>query len=177
MTATMEVMRYTGSAGGPTKTDVTGANSRHVTVDTHYSGGVASPVPLSSNGYWVTYRMEAITTPATSASGLLVWTDGTSQLGTGVTVMGQSADSYVQATGTAGVSGTQLTTGNHAGLTGNPVDVFTLTSGTPMSLTGSISNPSTGAWGQFFVYQVALPSTLPTGSPSAETLTYFWDET
>ena len=116
-------------------------------------------------------------TPSGTINNLRWYTDGANGFGTGVTCIGQEATSYVQATGTAGQTGTQLTTGNHAGLTGAPVDPFTFTSGSPKSLAGSLSNPTTGQFGSFFVYQVVVGTTALPGATPQETFTWKYDET
>jgi len=94
-----------------------------------------------------------------------------------VTCKGNSATSYVQATGTPGTTGTQLTTMDHSGLTAEPVDVFTHTSESPKSLNGSISNPDTGDFGDFFVYQIEVGASAMPGATGQETFTFQYDET
>jgi hypothetical protein len=102
------------------------------------------------------------------------YSDGSNNFGTGVTCKGQEATSYVQATGSTG-NGTQLTTGNHSGLTGSTVDVFGLTSGSPKSLAGSTTG--TGQFGSRFVYQVEVGTTASPGATAQETFTWKYDET
>lgn len=183
MAATVTITRWTGSAGGPTKTNITGANTVANAQDTHtaIASGSANPIVIPTAGtnysYWVTTRLNCTVTPDGTINNIRWYTDGANNFGTGVTCNMQSADSYVQATGTTGVTGTELTTGNHAGLTGSPVSAFTYTSGSPLSLTGSITNPSTGDFGQFIVYQIAVASTASPGVTGTETFTWIYDET
>lgn len=178
MAATVLIRRLTGA--GPTATDITSANTRASTSDAP-SPGTSDPIPVPPSGtnysYWVTTRLDATVTPDTAINNINWYTDGANSMGTGITCVGQDASSYVQATGTQGTTGTQLTTGNHAGLTGSPVDVFTFTSGSPKSITGSISNPSTGQFGNRFVYQIEVASTAGPGATTAETFTWSYDET
>lgn len=180
MAATVTVRRWTGASGGPTKTDVTSATTRASTSDAA-APGTSDPIPIPAAGtkysYWMSFRLSADTTPTGTINNLKWFSDGSNNHGTGVTHKGQSATSYVQATGTQGDTGTQLTTGNHAGLSAAPADVFSFTSGSPKSLTGSISNPSTGDFGDFFVQQVEVGSTAGPGSITAETFTFRYDET
>ena len=103
------------------------------------------------------------------------YTDGTNNFGTGVTSVGNTATSYVQATGTAGTSGTQLTTGNYSSLDATPVDVFSLTSGSPQSVTGTTT--TTGDLGSFFVYQIVVGTTASSGATASETFTWKYDDT
>jgi flavin reductase (DIM6/NTAB) family NADH-FMN oxidoreductase RutF len=97
-----------------------------------------------------------------------------------VTVLGQAANvstdaGYRQATGTVGTTGTQLTTGNHSGLTGAPVSIFTFTSASPKSLVGSTN--TTGVFGDHFVFQVGCDSTTVPASPApANTIVFRYDE-
>lgn len=183
MAATVIINRWTGSTGSPTKTAITGDNTVANASDAHQSvaAGSSNPIRVPTSGtnysYWVTTRLSASSSPSGTINNLRWYTDGANNFGTGVTCKGQSATSYVQATGTAGTTGTQLTTGNHAGLSGSPVDVFTFTSGSPKSLTGSISNPSTGDFGDFFVYQIEVGTTAGPGVTNQETFTWVYDET
>jgi hypothetical protein len=107
------------------------------------------------------------------------YTDGTNNLGTGVTEKVQTASVYGQATGVAGTSGTQLTSANYttAGgtLAGAPVDAFTYTSGSPLSVTGSTT--STGDLGDFVVWQIEVASTASSGASGSETMTFKYDDT
>ena len=181
MPATVIINRWTGA--GPTKTDITSINTVANANDTHQTTAAGSndPIRIPPSGtnysYWVTTRLSATTTPAGMIDNIRWYTDGTNNFGTGVTCVGNDASSYVQATGTVGTSGTQLTTGNHGGLSGSPVDVFTYDSMSPKSIAGSISNPSTGDFGDFFVYQVEVDNTASPGTTTQETFTWLYDET
>lgn len=180
MVATVTIRRWTGTSGSPVKTDITGINTRANAADAHSTNDTASPVTIVTGqthySYWVTTRLSADTTPTGTIDNIRWYTDGSNTLGTGVTMKAQDASSYVQATGSTG-NGTQLTTGNHVGLSGAPVDAFTLTDGAPKAVTGSISNPSTGDFGDFIVYQVEVADTASAGTTGTETLTWKYDET
>ena len=183
MAATVVINRWTGSSGSPTKTAITSGNTVASSSDTHQSvaAGSSNPIRVPASGtnysYWVSTRLSASSSPSGTINNLRWYTDGANNFGTGVACKGQSASSYVQATGTAGTTGIQLTTGAHAGLTGSPVDVFTLTSGSPLSLTGSISSPSTGDFGDFLIYQIEVGTTAGPGVTNQETFTWVYDET
>lgn len=181
MAATIDILRWTGDVGSPTKTTITSINTRANAYDTHSTSDTTNPIQIPASGsnysYWVSTRLTCTVTPAGTVNNLRWYTDGANGMGTGVTVVGQEATSYVQATGSVGVSGTVLSTGNHAGITGAPVDVFTFTTGSPKSLAGSISNPSTGDFGSWFVYQVVVGTTASPGATPSETFTWKYDET
>jgi hypothetical protein len=180
MAATVTVRRWTGASGAPTKTDVTSSTTRASTSDAP-TPGTANPIPIPGAGtkysYWISTRLQATTSPTGTINNLRWFSDGSNNYGTGVTAKGQSATSYVEAGGTPGDSGTQLTTGNHGGLSAAPVDVFGFTSASPKALAGSISNPSTGDFGDFFVMQLEVASTAGPGTLTAETFTFRYDET
>ena len=180
MAATVTIRRWTGTGGGPTKTDITSANTRASTSDAP-SPGTSDPIPIPSSGtnysFWVSTRLSADTTPTGTINNIKWYSDGTNSFGTGVTCVGNDASSYVQASGTQGDTGNQLTTGNHAGLSATPVNVFTLTSGSPKTIAGSISNPSTGDFGDWFVYQIEVDNTASAGTTPTETFTWQYDET
>lgn len=178
MAATVTIRRWTGA--GPTKTDITSSNTRMSTSDDP-NPGTANPVPIPGAGtnysFWVSTRLSADTTPTGTINNIQWYSDGGNGFGTGVTCVGNDATTYDQATGTVGTTGDELTTGNYTTLTGAPVDVFSFTSGSPKSITGSITNPSTGDFGNFFVYQAAVGTTASAGATAQETFTWQYDET
>jgi hypothetical protein len=120
--------------------------------------------------------LSASTTPTGTIDNIRWYADGANNFGTGVTCKGEQATSYVQATGTVGTTGSQLTTGNYSTVT-TPVDVFTYTSASPKSVTGSIVNANTGDFGNFFVYQIEVGTTASPGTTAQETFTWLYDET
>ena len=178
MAATVIINRWTGA--GPTKTDITSTTNRASTSDAA-APGTANPIPIPAAGtkysYWVATRLSCTVTPAGTINNIKWYTDGANGMGTGVAVKMNTATGYVQATGTPGDTGDQLTVGNYATLAGATGDAFGFTSGSPKSVTGSISNPSTGDFGDFIVYQVEVGSTASPGVTPAETWTWAFDET
>ena len=187
MAATILLRRWTGPSGSIVKTDITGINTEHVTEDAHYTTGGTNPIPIPSAGtnygFWVTVGLNAAISPAGTINNLRFYTDGVNSSPSGVTWLCQNANvgadsGYRTAAGTVGVTGTQLTTGNHSGLTGAPVDPFTFTAGSPLSLGGSIVNPNIGDFGDLVVTQLVVASSATaTGVITTETMTYQWDET
>lgn len=185
MAATVQIARKTGASPG-SPTDITSINTRANAEDTHTTAGTSNPIRVPAAGtnysYWVTTRLNVTVTPAGTIDNLRWYTDGSNNFGTGVTCKGEGASTgadagYRIATGTPGETGTQLTTGNHTGLDGAPIDVFGHTSGSPKSLTGTISNPTTGQFGDHFVYQIEVGTSAGAGATSAETWTWRFDET
>jgi len=179
MAATVTIRRWTGSAGGPTKTDITSINTRANAEDAHSTAGTTNSILIPSVGtnysYWVSTRLSVDSITAGTVDNIKWYTDGTNNFGTGVTCIGQSATTYVQATGTPGQTGTQLTTGNHAGLDTTPSDVFSFTSASPLSVTGSAT--TTGDLGHLLIYQMVVDTTAASGATASETFTWKYDDT
>ncbi len=179
MAATVTIRRLTST--GPTSGDITSINTRANAEDTNTTAGTSNPIQIPAAGtnysYWVVTQLSVDVTPAGTINNIKWYTDGANGFGTGVTCKMNTATGYVQATGTPGTSGTQLTTGNYATLAGAPTDAFAFTSGSPKSVTGTISNPSTGALGDRVVYQIEVDSTAGPGATPQETFTWKYDET
>lgn len=178
MAATVTIRRWTGTTGSPTKTDITSINTRANAEDAHTTAGTTNsilvPAAGSNYSYWVATRLSVDAITAGTVNNIKWYTDGSNNFGTGVTATGNTATSYVQATGTAGTTGIQLTTGNYSTVT-TPVDPFTFTSGSPKSVTGTIS--ATGDLGDFFVYQLVVGTTAASGATAQETFTWQYDDT
>ena len=181
MAATVLIRRITGATGAQTADDITSINTRANAFDTHTTADTTNPVqkPTSSLNFsfWVTTRLDATVTPAGTIDNIRWFTDGANGFGTGITAKGNTATSYKQATGVVGTSGDALTTTNHSTLAAVTVDVFTHTSASPKSIAGSISNPSTGQFGDLFVYQLEVSTAAGPGASAQETFTYRFDET
>jgi hypothetical protein len=179
MAATVTIRRWTGSSGSPTKTNITSINTRANAEDTHTTAGTTNSILIPAAGsnysYWVSTRLSIDAITAGTVDNLKWYTDSTNNFGTGVTCIGNDADTYVQATGTPGQTGIELTVVNHTGLTAAPVDVFTFVVGTPKSVTGSGS--SVGDVGDQFVYQIVVGTTAASGATAQETFTWKYDDT
>jgi hypothetical protein len=179
MAADVKIRRWTGAAGAETKSDISGINTRANAEDAHSTAGVGNSVLVPTSGvnysYWVSTRLYINAITGGTVNNIRWYTDGTNNFGTGVTCKAQTATGYVQASGTPGTSGNQLTTGNHASLSAAPVDAFTFTSGSPKSITGSSS--ATGDVGDFMVYQLEVDSTALSGASSQEVFTFKYDDT
>ena len=179
MVATVLIRRLTGA--GPTATDITSINTRANAYDTHSTADTTNPIRIPPSGtnysYWVVTRLDVTVTPVGTINNVQWYTDGSNGFGTGVTCKVNTATGYVQATGTAGTTGIQLTTGNYATLAGAPTDAFAYNSGATLAVAGSISNPSTGQFGDRVVYQVEVGTTAAPGATPTETFTWQYDET
>lgn len=179
MAATILIRRLTGA--GPTATDITSINTRANAEDAHTTAGTSNPILIPAAGtnysYWVVTRLDATVTPTGTVNNLKWYTDGGNGLGTGVTCRVGTATGYTQATGTAGTTGTELTVGNYATFTLGNSNAFTYTSGSPLSVTGSVSNPTTGQFGDRVVYQIEVGTTAAPGATGSETFTWRYDET
>jgi hypothetical protein len=175
MPATVEIRRLHGA--GPTSTDITSANTR-LNAEDAASTGTTNPVQIPASGtkysYWAVTQLNCTVAPSVSISNLKWYTDSSNGLGTGVGLNVNTATGYVQATGTPGDTGTELTTGNYATLAGAPADAFTYTSGSPLSVTGSTSG--TGAFGDRVVMQLTVTTTASPGVTPTETITWRYDE-
>lgn len=178
MAATIIINRHTGagtSNGGTTFTDITSGSTRLSQSDSP-SPGTSNPIPAvtTSYSYWATFRLQCTVAPSNLVNNLKWYSDGSSA-GTGLTYNGADASTggnagYIQA-----ASAIQLTTGNHSGLDASPVDVSTLTSGSPRTLGGSTAG--TGHFGDLFVAQLAVTSSASPGTVASRTWTFQYDET
>lgn len=179
MPATVTIRRWTGASGSPSKTDITNINTRANAEDAHTTAGTTNSVLIPASGtnysYWVATRLSIDAITSGTVNNIKWYTDGTNNFGDGVTCVGNTATSYVQATGTVGTTGLQLTTGNYSTLAAAPSNVFAHTFSSPKSVAGSAT--ATGDLGDFFVYQIEVASTAASGAPPSETFTWQYDDT
>lgn len=186
MAADVGIARKTGV--GPTSTRIDsggGSGSTRASTSDAPTPGTANPIPIPAAGtnysFWVVLQLNAYTTPAGTINNIKWYTDGTNSW-TGVTVEVGTSPAYTQATGTTGTTGDQLTNTNWTGGTLTPStpsadSAFGYSSGSPLSVTGTLSNPSTGAIGDFVAYQLSVGTGAGAGTLSAETFTFRYDET
>ncbi len=166
MAATISVKQSVGA--GPTDTTIT--NLRFNTDDT-INPGIVNPLQKPAAGtnrsYWKTVYLNADTSPSNFINNVKIYCDGT--IGwTGCTVYVGSTGTYSQATGTPGTTGTDSSVAT--------ATLSSFTSGAPKSLTGTISNPTTGKISDYVVMQVDLSTSAVVGTLSAETVTWQYDE-
>lgn len=183
MAATVQIRRQTGAT--PTNNNITSINTRLSTSDNHYTTETSNPIPIPAAGtnysYWCVTQLYASSTPTGTIDNIKWYTDGTNSYGTGISLKVATANTYDQAGGTAGTTGTQLTVANYGNgttdLDGAPVDAFGKTSAAPLSVSGSLDNPSTGNFGDLVVYQAEVINTASAGTSTTETITWQYDET
>lgn len=134
--------------------------------------------PLAGNYYsfWMTVYLNAESSPVTTINNIKIYSDGSIPW-TGVTlyVGDETTSTYVQATGTVGQTGNEMTA-SHAQISGR-TNMNTYTSGSPKSVSGSISNPNTGRISDYVVFQCEISTGATPGALSGETLTWRYDET
>jgi hypothetical protein len=169
-----------------TYTSIASANVRMNTADTVAASGaenclVRPDIGLTNYSYWKSFRLVCTVTPTTLADDLRFYLNSTDP-GTGMSFLGAIANvggdgGYRVATGTIGETGDELTTLVHSGLTASPVDPLDWTSSSPLTLTGSIPNPDTGAWGDIVVLQAVILDTVATGEGVQQEMVWVWDET
>lgn len=176
MAATVQIVRLTGA--GPSATDITSINTRANAEDAHTTAGTTNSILVPASGtnysYWVTTRLNVTAITAGTVDNVKWYTDGANNFGTGVTAKVATATGYTQATGTAGTTGTQLSTANYP-TASTPVDAFTYTTGSPLSVTGTTS--TTGQFGDRVVYQIEVGTTAASGATATETFTWRYDDT
>lgn len=177
MAATVQIHRWTG-AGAGSGADITSTTTRMKQAD-NGTADTNNPVPAvtTSYSYWVSTRLNATVSPANTINAVKWYSDGTSA-GTGLTVKGAKASTGANAGYRQATSAVLLNNTNHTGLdVASGTDVTTYTSGSPISLTGTISNPTTGAFGDFWVYQLEATASASPGPMTARTYTWQYDET
>ena len=182
MAATIQILRFTGS--GPTENNITSINTRGSTSDNHYTTETTNPVPIPAAGtnrtFWIITGLKCTVTPVGTVDNIKWFTDGANGTGTGVTTEAGTSATYDQATGTVGTTGDILTSTNYTGLTPTTPsadNAFGYVTGTPLSVTGSITNPSTGNFGSYVIYQYSVGTTAGAGTSNSETYTWQYDET
>jgi len=170
--ATISIKEVNGSGSG-TPTTIT--TPRLCTADVYNPGTLyptVKPAAGTNFSYWKSWYLNADTAPTGTINNVKVYTDGA--IGwTGVTLKFGTRNSYTQATGTQDSTGDNAATGLSITMT----DAATYTSASPLSLTGSISNPSTGKITDYLIVQSTISTSATAGTLSAETITFRYDET
>lgn len=167
MAATVSIKEVNGASAG---TPNTITSARFCTADA-YNPGTDNPLVKPTSGsnysYKKSFYLNADTSPSGTINNIKWYSDGT--IGwTGVTIQVKTAETYAQATGTEGTTGAEMTGGASAA---------TYTSASPLSVTGSISNPDTGKISHYVEMQAVVSTDAVAGSLAAETMTFKYDET
>lgn len=174
MAATVVIKQWTGAT--PTETTIT--NLRYKTADDPSGTDTTYPLVKPSTGsnysYVATVVPYATVAPTGTINNLTFYSDGSNTYGTGVTLKGipLAQGSYAAATGTQGTSGTLS-----AAVYTSGVDLFTYSTGSPLSLTGSLVSTTGDGTFQVVQSQMALSTSVSAGTLSAETFTFRYDET
>jgi len=179
----VQIRRWTGA--GPTKTDITSINTRLNAEDTHTTAGTSNPILVPAAGtnysYWANTRLYFNGSGTGTINNIKWYSDGGNTLGTGVGLVAATAGVYGEASGTPGTSGTELSVANYGNgttdLNEEPVNAFTLTAGSPKSVTGSVTNPNNSELSHFVVLQITVGSTAAAGATTQETMTWQYDST
>ena len=172
MAASTAIYQYTGS--GPTTTSIT--NLRYKTADDPSGTDTTYPLvkPSAGTNYsYLTYvALFATTGPASTLNNIKWYSDGSSGLGTGITIKGKETNTYAQATGTQGTSGDLSSSYFTSG-----TDVFTYTSGSPASITSNATSGNNTRYSYYWATQMSLSTSVTPGTTSTETFTFRYDET
>lgn len=162
MAATVQIIEKNGAGG--TATDKTSGTIRFKNAD-NSTVDLVNPMvkPTSGSDFsfekWL--RMNITGGTYTAITNVVAYTDGSSGLGTGVNVWGKAVASYAtpaEATATTGYA-----------------NLFTYTSGAPLSL-GAGPFTGTGEKGDHLVAMCEVTSAASGGLTASETLTLAWDE-
>ena len=177
MAATVYIYEYYGA--GPSTQNVTSVNTRFMTSDGYSASDTTYPLvkpePAGTNySYWKHFALYANTSPSGTINNVKWYTDGTISW-TGITVKAGTVATYDQATGTQGTTGDEANSGHSQ--TPTMTTATTYTSASPLSVTGSISNPSTGIITNYVVLQAWVADTAVAGTVATETVTWRYDET
>jgi len=179
----IQIRRLTGA--GPTGTDITSINTRLNSDDAHSTAGTTNPILKPSSGtnysFWAVTALYHDGAGTGTVNNIKWYTDGANGLGTGRGLVVATAGVYDQATGDTGESGTQLTVANYGNgttdLNAEPVNAFGLTTGSPLSVDGTETDPEDEYIGDMVVVQATVADTASAGVSSAETITWRYDST
>lgn len=180
MAATLNTIELTGVT--PDATQIAdGGNLNFQMVDASASDATKQflrPLAGTYYSYWKSVYLNALTTPPTQINNVKLYSDGAiAWVGVELFVGDEmpTVGNYEQATGTEGSSGDELVA-NHGGISAKTT-MNTYTSGSPKSITGSISNPSVGAITRLMLLQMNITTVANTGDAGSAPLTFTYDET
>lgn len=165
MVATVKIYEWNGTSGSQTFTDKTSGTVTFSSGDHSIPTSAQYPVvPTSGTEYSFKKYLQANVTvaPDTNITNLNAYMDGASSYGTGVTIYGKASAAYA--------------TPAKASTTAGYADMFTYTSGSPLSL-GAGPFTGTGGKGDFLECFLTCTSASSAGNQGSETLTISYDET
>lgn len=180
----VQIRRYWGSAAS-NNANITSGNTRLLAQEAHTANGTTNPIvkPASGTNYsfWALLRLYFDGVGTGTINNIKWFTDGENGLGTGRGLIASTASVFAQGVGTEGTTGTQLTVANYGNGTTDlddaPVDAFTLTTASPLSVGGSVTDPSSEAFGDYVVIQATVADTASAGLSPTETTTFRYDST
>lgn len=163
MAAVVEIHEMTGTASGVDKTS--GTVRFKSAIETTVDGNNRIQIPVAGDTYSYTKQLKFYVASGTytDIQNLRAYSDGANNFGTGVACKYDTTNTY----------GTNFNT-NLGG-----ADVFTKTSGAPVDLDTTNAGPHTGTGykGDVLRLQLTVSSTASSGTLTAETLTFAYDET
>lgn len=163
MAAVVQIIEKNGAGG--TATDKTSGTVRFKLAD-NAAVDTANPLvkPGAGTEYsyekWLRFKVDSGT--YTQIDNIKVYSDGSNDMGTGVSVYAKAVTTYAtpaEATSTSGYT-----------------DFFTYTSSSPLDLGGDGST-GTGEKGDHCVMIMTLSTSVSGGVTASETMTWVWDET
>jgi hypothetical protein len=186
MPSTIYIEKWIGATGSQTQINITNVNQRMTTNDENASGSPsANPIPIPLSGvnasFWQNITPYVQVTPSTSVQNVKWYTSGVnpftgSNTGSSIVFSGSHTGSYIQAYGTVGTTGVFMVSGSFPWAASQMANMFTYTSASPLSITGSLSNPNTGSFAEFVTYQAYVSANAVAGQTSQATFTIQWDE-
>lgn len=164
MAATVNIYEMSASMAG---TDKTSATVRFKLAD-NTTADTNDPITIPSTGYTRSYskqlRLYCDVAPDTQIDNLTAYSDGTSGFGTGIVTNGSNVGGTFSANATAAIT--------------NGTDLFEHVSGAPFDMDAVHTDAvtATGFCGDILKLQCVVASTASSGTKSAETLTFSYDE-
>ena len=165
MVAAMKIHEMSASMTG---TDKTASTVRfkladNATIDSNNPITIPSG-NYSNHSYHKKLRMFCATAPDTQIDNLQVYTDGSNDFGTGISVIASNHGVTFSANATAELTGSKA--------------LFGFTSGAPMNLDGvdTTAITATGYGGDILALQMLVASDANPGKLSQETITFSYDE-
>lgn len=179
MAATIEIKRWTGSSGSPTKTDITGINTRVNAEDAHSTGSTTNPVAIPAGGltnysFWCVTRLHCTDADGKTINNIKWFTDGSNPDVTKIDFVVNTATTYIQASGSVGTTGDVLNTTNYSTLAGSPTTANDYISSALLTVAGSTTIAED--FGDFIVTQFQVKSTAGAGSTWQTICSWRWDE-
>ena len=164
MSATIKIYELSASMAGTDKTSSTVRFKRADNVTIDAVNPMTIPTVATNYSFTKHIRMFCATAPGTSIDNLQVYTDGTG-FGTGITVNASNA----------GGTYTTATTGE---LSADIFDLFTKVSGAAVDLDAvhTAAVTATGFMGDILHAQMGVTTTATSGTKTAETITWAYDE-